>query len=188
MTDRYKVTTPPTLIPDSNAESALNLFDKDNVDKNLFNSIDDELIKLSGSMVYLYKYSVSQELDPVYMESRNKTIAAEPVILYAHYDPRAVEESLGQYGLEHQNDQIFVFNKSYAEMKVGRSIIAGDILAPAFQKIKYRVFEVQEDSFESYGIYHLVCTAKILRDTEAVQDQPMLDLPKEVPGRVTDNG
>lgn len=182
--DRYKVTTPPTAIPDDDSESLLSLYDKDNEDKNLFNLIDDEIIKLSGSKVYLYKYFESKEYDPVYMESRGKTIASDPITLFGHYDPRVVEESLGQYGLEHQNDQIFVFNKSYVERIALRSIQAGDILEPAFQKIKYRVYEVQEDSFESYGVYHLVCHAKLLRDTKSIQDDILPDLPIEVGGEL----
>ena len=30
---------------------------------------------------------------------------------------------------------------------------------------------MQDDGFESYGIYHSVCTATILRDSEDAQDK-----------------
>jgi hypothetical protein len=32
----------------------------------------------------------------------------------------------------------------------------------------FEIFEVQEDSFEAYGVYHLVCAAKLLRDAKTL--------------------
>jgi len=46
----------------------------------------------------------------------------------------------------------------------------------------YEIFEVVEDSFESYGVYHLVCSAKLLRDTPTIQDTPITDTSEEVGG------
>ena len=169
--ERFKVTTPPThLIQDSNESSMLSLFDKNNSDKNLFDMVDDELIKLSGSEIMLFKYMKSDDYDDVYMESRQKPISIEPIKLFGNYDPRALEENLTQFGLEIQNDQVFIFNKNHVERRVGRSIIPGDVLKPLFQNIKYEVYQVQDDSFESYGIYHLTVHAKLLRDTEQIHN------------------
>jgi hypothetical protein len=39
----------------------------------------------------------------------------------------------------------------------------------------YEIIEVQEDSFEAYGVYHYICTAKVLRDSEDVQATPLTD-------------
>ena len=44
-----------------------------------------------------------------------------------HYDPRAFEENLTEFGLEMTNDQIFTFNKSYIESKLGRPFDSGAI-------------------------------------------------------------
>jgi len=57
------------------------------------------------------------------------------------------------------------------ERRISRPIISGDIIKPQFQNLKYEVYEVQEDSFENYGIYHLVCFAKLVRDSEDVHRQ-----------------
>jgi len=131
----WKVTTkiPPLVAPDEFTDSELSLFDQDNPDISLFNLIDDEIIKLSGSQILLYKYYQNEDYDPVYMESRNKTISRDPVLLYGHYEPRAVEENLTQFGIELTNDQLFVFNKSYLERVVGRRLIPGDVVKPKFQ-------------------------------------------------------
>jgi len=169
-------------LPEESEESSLNLFDLDNADIQLFNEIDAEGIRLSGSKMYLYKYYQSENYDEVYMEDREKVIAKEPIIVVGHYSPTVLEEHLSEFGIEATNDQIFTFNKSYIETLLERPLIAGDVIKPFFQEQKYEIFEVQEDSFEAYGIYHLIAHAKLLRDSDKVVDtnlqntsDPLLD-------------
>jgi hypothetical protein len=59
------------------------------------------------------------------------------------------------------------------EQRIRGHIKPGDVLQPKFQNMRYEIFEVQEDSFEIYGVYHLVCAAKLLRDSADVQDTPL---------------
>jgi hypothetical protein len=47
------------------------------------------------------------------------------------------------------------------------------------------VFEVQEDSFEMYGVYHLLCNAKLLRDTQDIHQQ-MVPTSDEIKTKVED--
>ena len=179
----YKATTQPLKLPDiDNLESPLNLFDQENADINLFNLVDDELIRLAGSKFYFYKDFQAEDYDPVYMESRNKPVSKRSMVVHGHYEPVSMSEDLTQFGIELTNDQLFTFNKSYIETKLGRSVIPGDIIEPLFQKQKYEVFEVVEDSFESYGVYHLVCSAKLLRDAEVIQNTPLTDVADELGG------
>ena len=160
------------MIEDSGGD--LNFFDPTNPDINLFNLVDDEMIKISGSELLYYTYMQSQsEYDDVYMEERNKPLAKEPIVVYGHYEPKVLEENLSQFGIELTNDQIFIFNKSYIEQKIRTHVKPGDVIQPRFQNMKYEIFEVQEDSFEIYGVYHLVCSAKLLRDSSDVQDTPL---------------
>lgn len=158
---------------DEQADSLLNLFDFSNPDIDFFNAIDDELIKISGSKIYYYKFYRDTNIDEVYGEARNKTIASEPIIVHGSYDPKVIEETLSEFGIELTNDQNFIFNKTYIEKTLGRLPWAGDVVKPQFQEIKYKIFEVQEDSFEIYGVYHVICSAKILRDSDDVQDMPL---------------
>lgn len=163
-----KVKAPDVLDPEDNL---LGLYDPTNPDITLFNLVDDEVIKLGGSKLFFYKYfNTGNQFDDVYMEERTKSIAKEPIVVYGHYDPRVVEEELNQFGLEVVNDQIFTFNKSYIDRKLSRPPISGDIIKPFFQNQRYEIFEVQEDSFNAYGVYHYRCSAKLLRDTEEVVD------------------
>lgn len=169
--ERFTVTTPPNQILDSNESSMLSLFHKDNPDKNLFNLVDDEIIKLAGSEILIYKYMKSEDYDEVYMEANQKPIMREPIKVFGNYDPRPIEQGLTQFGVEVQNDQVFIFNKSYIERRIGRSIIPGDVLKAVFQNMKFEVYQVQEESFESYGVYHLMVYAKILRDSKDIYNE-----------------
>lgn len=178
---RYKVNTPPTNIPEER-DARLSLFQKKN-DKNLFNMIDSENIKLSGSKIKVYKYVKSNDVDEIYMESRQKTISPEPVVVWGHFDPRPIEENLSQFGVEIQYDQVFNFNKSYVENILGSPIEIGDVLEPEFQNVKFEVYEVQEDSFEAYGVYHLLVHAKVLRDTQDIHNEDYFDRSNDIGGR-----
>ena len=178
MKKNWKATTQMPSLPDIDREdSLLNLFDQSNPDINLFNLVDDEIIRLGGSKMLFYKYYPNKEQhDEVYMEARNKTISVEPLVVHGHYDPISLSENLTQFGIELTNDQLFTFNKSYIERKLGREVIPGDIIKPAFQNQRYEIYEVVEDSFESYGVYHLVCTAKLLRDATTTDNEPLSDV------------
>jgi len=179
----WKVTTKLPELPDLDGEdSLLSLFDQNNADINLFNLVDDEIIRLSGSKFYLYKYFQTHDFDPVYMESRNKPVAKQPIVIHGHYEPIAMSEELTQFGIQLTNDQLFTFNKSYIERRLGRLIIPGDIVKPLFQDQDYEIFEVVEESFEAYGVYHIACSARLLRDAPDVQDTPLSQVSDELGG------
>ena len=144
--------------------SELRLFDRDSPDIGLFNLVDDETIKLSGSDIYYYKFlTTEQDYDQDYAELRNKVISREAILTYGHYEPSVIEESLDKFGVVQDNNQIFTFNQEYIRRALGREPIEGDVLQPAFQDVKFRVIEVQEDGFEIYGVYHYILSAQIYR-------------------------
>lgn len=184
MSDKnWKVTTRMPDLPDiDEGDRLLDMFDQGNADINLLNLVDEELIRLGGSKMYFYKYYQTQDYDPVYMESRSKPISKDPIVVHGHYNPVSMSEELTQFGIELKNDQLFTFNKSYIERKLGRMAIPGDVVKPAFQNQRYEIFEVVEDSFEAYGVYHIVCSAKLLRDAPDVQDQPLTNTSEDVGG------
>ena len=171
----YKVGVTPAPIPQlEDTDEQLNFFDPTNPDINLFNMVDDEMIKISGSPILYYQYMQGEDqYDEVYMEARNKPVSKQPVLVFGHYEPKVLEENLTQFGIELTNDQLFIFNKTHMEQRIRGHLKPGDVLEPKFQNQKYEIIEVQEDSFEIYGVYHLVCSAKLLRDSSDVQDVPL---------------
>ena len=178
----YKVTTPMPPLPELLGGTSLSLFDQTNNDINLFNLVDDEIIRLGGSELLYYKYRRDEDYDEVYREARSKVIDSEPLVVHGHYNPTVLEESLSEFGLELVNDQLFIFNKSYVEQAIGRTPIPGDIIKPKFQDQKYEIFEVQEDSFELYGVYHLACSSRLLRDTIETLNENLPDRSDDLGG------
>jgi len=168
----FKVSTNMPPLPELEGRSELSFFDQESADINLFNLVDDELIRIAGSELMYYKFMRSEDYDEVYLEARSKPIASEPIDVYGHYEPKPLEQNLTEFGLELTNDQLFIFNKSYITAKLHRTPLEGDVIKPKFQNQKYEIFEVQEDSFQIYGVYHIVCAAKLLRDEKDVVDEP----------------
>ena len=181
---RYQVDLEMPPLPEIAEESELNLFDPQNPDLSLFNLVDEELIRLSGSKLLYHKYHSSRgTYDEVYLEEREKAISSEPITVVGHYNPTAIEENLSQFGIELTNDQLFVFNKSYIEQMLHRTPQPHDIIRPKFQNIYYEVFEVQEEEFAIYGVYHLVVSARVLRDSDRVTKGPITNISDEVSQR-----
>ena len=184
---RFKVGIEMPPLPSIGKETELSLFDPDNPDIGLFNIIDEEQIRLSGSKILYYKYFQSEgTIDPIYMEEREKALHSEPMVVFGHYNPTAIEENLTQFGIELTNDQLFVFNKSTIETILGRIPIPHDVVQPKFQNVKYELIEVQEESFEIYGVYHMVCAARVLRDSEDVVQVPLTKKTERVSSREVD--
>lgn len=182
MAKRFKVNRDMPNLPRVDGATPLSFYDPANPDVNLFNLVDDEIIRISGSPLHYFKSFVNEDYDDVYLEARNKTVASEPVLVHGYYEPSVVEEVLSNFGIELSNDQQFVFNKSYIENALRRSPEIGDQIRPQFQNQKYEITEVQEDSFEMYGVYHIVCTARLLREDEGTLNQPTTDKADDVGG------
>jgi len=180
MSKRFKVSRQMDGLPELQGATPLSFFDPSNPDVNLFNLVDDEVIRITGSPLNYYKSFVEEDYDDVYLEARNRTVASEPIKVHGFYEPSVVEETLSQFGIEITNDQMFVFNKSYIEKMLSREPKIGDQIKPYFQNIKYEVIEVQEDSFEMYGVYHSVLTAKILRDDEETVNEIITETAPDV--------
>jgi hypothetical protein len=153
---------------------SMSIFDDFKEDRELLDSVDSELINLAGSEVsiYLYNglkdsYTLSGEgfYDDLYDEDRIKLLSPMPKVMMCQFEPTPIEEGLGEFGLELENEKVFTFNKTDVENEVGRLLRPGDVIKPAFVNAFYTVHEVQEASFESYGVYHLEVTAKFWRDS-----------------------
>jgi len=179
----YKVSTNMPPLPELEGRSELSFFDQESPDLNLFNLIDDELIRISGSELLYFKFLQTEEqYDEVYLEARSKPVVSTPIEVYGHYEPKAVEQNMSEFGLELTSDQLFIFNKSYIAAKLGRDPVAGDIIKPRFQNQKFEIFEVQEDGFQIYGVFHMVCAAKLLRDEEDIVDERLTQKTEDVGG------
>jgi hypothetical protein len=127
MADRKQFRTSTKIIGDTAGEfnDLLNLYDLDNPDIELFNLVDDELIRLGGSKILLYKFFRRDGLaDDVYGEASQKTISNTPIVLQGHYEPQALEENLTEFGIEITSEQLFTFMKSLRFKKTSSMFMA----------------------------------------------------------------
>jgi len=168
--DRRKNWNPFRQTDDGNdmGDSPLRMFDENNPDIGLFNAIDQEIIALGGSKMTVYKYEREETAsNDLYGEDRKKKIYSKKYVI-GHYDPTMIQENLTEFGIQLENDQFFTFNKDYIETVLGRPLQPGDIIHPVFQNFLYEVYEVQEDRFDNYGVYHIVASAKLLRESQSL--------------------
>ena len=68
-------------------EGTLSVFEDFGADRALFNMVNNELIKLGGSEVTVYKFLSTENFDDLYDEDRIKALSPVPVGTYAHFDP-----------------------------------------------------------------------------------------------------
>ena len=76
---KFKVGIEMPPLPSIEGETELSLFDPQNPDLGLFNILDEEQIRLSGSKLLYYKYYIDRDYDEVYLEDRSKRIATDPI-------------------------------------------------------------------------------------------------------------
>lgn len=151
----------------SNQGVSLNLFDEENPDIQLFNIVDQEMISLAGSDAYYYKFNPDENYDKTFNEERVKQYS-DKVLVKTHYSPFPLGEEITKFGIQLSNEQTFTFNREYIKEKLGRYPIPGDAIQPRFQAVMFEVIEAQEESFQSYGVYHILVTARVRKDLQSL--------------------
>lgn len=91
--------------------SELKAFDPNNMEKDLFNSIDAEAIELNGTPVYYYEVFIDfNSIDQLYHEARSKVWSPIPVTLYSMYDPIPNHMYMNSFGADSPDELMFEFN------------------------------------------------------------------------------
>lgn len=91
--------------------SNLRAFNPNNVEKDLFNSIDAEAIQINGTPIFYYEVFIdSNSIDPLLHEARSKVWSPIPICLYASYDPVISEIFMTPYGADGPTEVVFELN------------------------------------------------------------------------------
>jgi hypothetical protein len=151
----------------NNQGVSLNLFDETNPDLQLFNIVDQELISLAGSEFYYYKFHPDDNYDKTFNEERIKQYSNK-ILVKGHYSPFPIGEEITKFGIQMVNENTFTFNREYIREKIGRYPIPGDAIQPRFQSVMFEVIEAQEESFQSYGVYHILVTGRIRKELQSL--------------------
>jgi hypothetical protein len=86
-------------------------FDPENPELCLFNSWDQEAIKIGGSPIFYYEVMIQiGSLDRLYREDRGKLWSPVPVQLWAFYEPKPPENLQNVFGIDAPTEMMFELN------------------------------------------------------------------------------
>lgn len=86
-------------------------FDPNSPEHDLFNTWDEELIKISGTPLFYYEVFIQdQTIDPIYVEDRGKIWSSNPLILYAYYEPIPSQNDVTNFGIDAPDEMHFELN------------------------------------------------------------------------------
>ena len=99
---------------------SLRQFDPDSPDHELLNLWDEEQIKIAGSPIFYYEVFIQdQTVDPLYVEDRGKIFSANPIVLYAWYEPIPSQNDITNFGIDAPDEMKFELNYKATLRDVG---------------------------------------------------------------------
>lgn len=95
-------------------------FDPENPEHNLFNSWDEEVIKIGGAPIFYYEVIISfNTIDDLYHEARNKLFSNIPIELWGYYEPVPAQNYQTTFGIDSPDEMIFELNYQSALQTLG---------------------------------------------------------------------
>lgn len=86
-------------------------FDDKNPEFELFNLLDEEVIRIAGSPLYYYEvFITTNDINELYLEARSKLWSPCPKCLYGYYDPITSSNQLGMFGIDSPDEIMFELN------------------------------------------------------------------------------
>ena len=87
------------------------LFNDKLPERNLFNEWDAESIRIGGSPIQYYEVFIdTNNIDPLYLESRGKLFSQTPIDLYCFYEPIPSQNMQTAFGIDSPDEIVFDMN------------------------------------------------------------------------------
>jgi hypothetical protein len=94
-----------------NPTGSLRQYDPTSPEHDLFNTWDEELIKISGTPLFYYEVFIQEQtVDPIYAEDRGKIFSNNPITLYAYYEPIPSQNDITNFGIDSLDEMRFELN------------------------------------------------------------------------------
>jgi len=133
-------------------------FDDNLPEHDLFNIWDEEAIKIGGSPIFYYELFINtNNVDPIYLESRTKIFCPTPVELYCYYEPVPSQNVQTPFGIDSPDEMIFEFNYRSVLNKIGHAPTIGSRLFTPFLKENWVIIERKTGEMKMYGVVRLQC-------------------------------
>jgi hypothetical protein len=141
-------------------------FDPNDPEHELFNLWDQEAIRQGGSPILYYEVIISpQDVDPQYLEARNKRFSQFPVSLYCSYDPKNAQNLVNAFGIDAPDELEIEFNYRDVLQKVGHPPKIGSRLYTPHLRENWVIIQRNLGEFKMWGALRLTIIAQRFQES-----------------------
>lgn len=135
-------------------------FDDGLPEHDLFHIWDEESIKVGGSPIFYYELFIdTNNVDPIYLESRVKMFNPHPIQLWCFYEPVPSQNMQTAFGIDSPDEMIFELNYRATLRDVGHVPKIGSKIFTPFLKENWVIIERKTGEMKMYGVVRiqLIC-------------------------------
>jgi hypothetical protein len=134
------------------AIGSLQQFDPENPAHDLFNSWDEEIIKIGGSPIYYYEVFIQRAtIDPLYWEDRGKLFSQVPVQLWSFYEPVSQQNFQSTFGLDSPDELMFELNYRAVLKAVGHPPKVGSRIFTPHKRENWLIVQRKLGEYRLWG-------------------------------------
>lgn len=122
----------------------------------LFDKWDQEIIRAGGTPLLYYEVFIpTNNVDPIYMESRDKLWSQQPIELWGVYDPIPSQLDQGLFGIDGPDTMIFYTNYKYTIDAVGHLPNVGARIFTPHLKENWEIVDRKLNDFHRWKVYRI---------------------------------
>jgi hypothetical protein len=145
---------------------SLNTYDPTNPDLFLLNSLDEQIIEISGTPILYYELFIQkQTIDPLYREDRGKIWSNNPVTLRGYYEPIPSQNYLNMFGIDAPDEMQFQFNYRAVLQAIGHPPKIGSRLYSPQKAENWVVIQRNVGDFMLWGELRLTLIAQRFQES-----------------------
>lgn len=131
---------------------SLQQFDPENKEHELFNIWDQEAIEIGGTPLEYYEVFINvNNIDELYVESRDKIWSQHPVCIYGYYDPIPSQNAMGAFGIDSPDEMMFEFNYQHVLKTLGHAPKIGSRIFSPHKREHWVVVQRGVEVFKLWG-------------------------------------
>ena len=141
-------------------------FDPNNQEHDLFNLWDQEIIQMGGSPILYYEVFISTaNIDPLYLEARDKLFSNNPVQLWGLYEPIRSQNQMTAFGFDSPDEMQFEMNYRAVLTALGHMPRIGSRLHTPHLREDWQIIQCNRGEFKLWGALRVQIIAKRFQET-----------------------
>jgi len=150
---------------------SLRMFDPTSPEHDLFNSWDEEAIKIAGTPLFYYEVFIqSQTVDPIYVEDRGKLWSSNPITLYCYYEPIPSKNDVTNFGIDAPDEIMFELNYRAALRAIGHPPKIGSRVFSPHLSENWVVIQRNLAQFKKWGAVRLELICQRFQESTSTQE------------------